>query len=303
MIEIPGDYLEGGGQIIRTAAALSCITDRPIRIFNIRDKRPNPGIKPQLFYTLRALSSLVHADTSGLELHSTEFSFCPRARAIGNGTYIIDLQTSGAIGLALQVLLPVAAFHGNGIIFEIKGGTCGLGAVPIDYYPLVVFPFLFRSGLRARLNIYKRGYYPKGGGLVRVEVEPLKNGTPLSFIDQGHVISLGIQSVASEQLRRHRVVFLQSRRAREILESRFHVPIDENAEYADTCSPGSEINLYARTDTGSILWSDARGEHGKSPEMVGTEASEQLIQEISAGAALTFDLQIILFPGLVYWEE
>ncbi|MEM0497320.1 MAG: RNA 3'-terminal phosphate cyclase, partial [Acidilobaceae archaeon] len=38
---------EGGGQILRTAIALSAITGKPIRIYNIRVKRDNPGLRPQ----------------------------------------------------------------------------------------------------------------------------------------------------------------------------------------------------------------------------------------------------------------
>lgn len=42
---------------------------------------------------------------------------------------------------------------------RIKGGTCGLGAIPADYYPLVVFPVLSKSGVKANLEIIKRRYY------------------------------------------------------------------------------------------------------------------------------------------------
>lgn len=44
MIEIDGSFGEGGGQILRTSVALSAVTLRPVRIYNIRAKRKNPGL-------------------------------------------------------------------------------------------------------------------------------------------------------------------------------------------------------------------------------------------------------------------
>ena len=39
MIEIDGSFGEGGGQIVRTAVALSAVTGDPVRIKKIREKR------------------------------------------------------------------------------------------------------------------------------------------------------------------------------------------------------------------------------------------------------------------------
>ena len=43
IIEIDGSFGEGGGQVLRTALALSLVTGRSFRIYNIRAGRKKPG--------------------------------------------------------------------------------------------------------------------------------------------------------------------------------------------------------------------------------------------------------------------
>ena len=298
MIEIPGDYLEGGGQILRTAVSLSCITHQPIRVFNIRAKRKEAGLKPQHLYTLKALAHLFKAKTQGLELKSREIIFIPTVNSIPEKFLEIDLKTSGAIGLALQPLLLAAAFRSGGLSLDIKGGTCGLGAVPVDYYNYVVFPILSRSRLKANLEILKRGYYPKGGGRVKVEIEPLKEPRQIMLNDAGKVTRIKGISIASDILFSRKVSERQAQNATALLKSKLDVPVEIKTEYAKTLSVGTEINLTAYTENNCILWSDVRGEKGKSAEKVGEEAAQKLIKEINSGAACDFHLADNLIPWL-----
>lgn len=47
MLTIDGSYGEGGGQIIRTSLALSLVTGKPFRIYNVRARRAKPGLQRQ----------------------------------------------------------------------------------------------------------------------------------------------------------------------------------------------------------------------------------------------------------------
>ena len=77
MLKIDGSYGEGGGQILRTALALACVTKTPLEIFNIRKGRRNPGLQPQHLAGVRACAKISSAEVEGGMLGSTELKFIP----------------------------------------------------------------------------------------------------------------------------------------------------------------------------------------------------------------------------------
>ena len=78
MLSIDGSYGEGGGQILRTAIALSVLTKKPVEITNIRARRPNPGIKPQHHAAVTIIKNLCSGKTEGLDLGSSHIRFYPK---------------------------------------------------------------------------------------------------------------------------------------------------------------------------------------------------------------------------------
>jgi len=77
MITIDGSYLEGGGQIVRTAVSLSTITKKPVKIINIRKNRKNPGLSNQHIACVKAVSEICNAEVEGLLKGSTTLVFYP----------------------------------------------------------------------------------------------------------------------------------------------------------------------------------------------------------------------------------
>ncbi len=65
MLTIDGSQGEGGGQILRTALALSLVTGTPFRIENIRAGRPRPGLMRQHLTAVQAAAAVGGAETVG----------------------------------------------------------------------------------------------------------------------------------------------------------------------------------------------------------------------------------------------
>src|SRR3989338_11611536 len=199
MLEIDGSYGEGGGQIIRTAIAMSAIKQVPIRIINIRANRSKPGLQAQHLTGVKAAAELCGAKVSGAELGSTELTFEPGK--IRFGKFRFDIGTAGAITLVLQTLIPIAAFAPSKTKFEIIGGTNVLHAPPIEYFQNVFCDYAEKFGLIVTANVEKYGFFPKGGGVVRVEVKPAKSYKPINLTERGKLLNLKVFSIASEDLK------------------------------------------------------------------------------------------------------
>lgn len=297
MIEIPGDYLEGGGQILRTALALSAVTGKPMHVYNIRAKRKKPGLKAQHFHAFKAVAEITDADYKGLEIGSREIEFIPKG--LKSKFLSIDVGTAGSIGLLLQSLLLPACFAPQGLNLKIRGGTCGKGQIPIEYYQVVILPLLKKIGVDIELRLWRRGYYPKGGGEVEVSISKIQNFSPLNLTEQGKILRICGISHAAKFLSKADVAQRQADKAKEIL-NKLNFPVEIELEYQDTLSPGSGIVLWVETETGALFGSDALGERGKPAEKVGEEAAIKLIKEIESSAPVDRHLADNLIPWLAF---
>jgi RNA 3'-terminal phosphate cyclase (ATP) len=171
-LKINGGHGEGGGQIIRSAIALSCITKQPIHLENIRKNRKNEGLKAQHLTAIQILQKISKADVIGAKIGSTELKFIPGN--VENLELIEDVKTAGSISLILQVLIPVVSISQKKLSLIIKGGTDVLWSPSMDYTQHVVKEAYSRMGIEFSVEIIKRGYYPKGNGEVKLEVYPSK---------------------------------------------------------------------------------------------------------------------------------
>ena len=179
-IRIDGGFGEGGGQIIRSAVTLSAITGKPINIENIRKNRKVPGLRPQHLLGVKILSKICQARVEGLYVNSTSLKFFPSQGL--NLELQEDIGTAGSIPLILQVLIPAVSIMKNSLKLSIIGGTDVPWSPTSDYTKYVVAEAFSRIGINFTSEISRRGYYPKGGGLIEAKIQPCKSLNPISLV-------------------------------------------------------------------------------------------------------------------------
>src|SRR5512147_1323092 len=103
MIDIDGSRGEGGGQVLRSALALSAITATPMRLTNVRARRPRPGLMAQHLKAVEAAAAICAARVEGAHRRSQSLVFEPRG--IRAGSFHFDIGTAGSASLVLQTIL------------------------------------------------------------------------------------------------------------------------------------------------------------------------------------------------------
>lgn len=169
-LKINGAFGEGGGQIIRSAITLSCITKQPIHIENIRKNRKVPGLKPQHLTAIKILKKISDSEVIGDEIGSTELKFIPGQ--IKSSKLFENVGTAGSISLILQVLIPIVAISQKKLNLTIRGGTDVQWSPTMDYTQHVLKEAYSRMGIKFSFELKKRGYYPKGNGEIDLELFP-----------------------------------------------------------------------------------------------------------------------------------
>jgi RNA 3'-terminal phosphate cyclase (ATP) len=183
MITIDGSQGEGGGQILRSALALSLVTGRAFRITRIRAGRKNPGLMRQHLTAVTAAAAVGQAEVRGAELGSAELIFDPGA--VRPGDYQFAVGTAGSATLVLQTLLPPLLKSDAVSRIVVEGGTHNMHAPPFDFLAKTFVPIVNRLGSSLEVTLTRPGFYPVGGGEVVATVTPGGEGGALELIERG----------------------------------------------------------------------------------------------------------------------
>jgi len=301
VIEIDGSQKSGSGTILRLSVALSAILGQPLHIYNIRQNRPQPGLRPQHLEAVLTAAKLCDAELEGAKLNSRELWFKPRE--IKGGDFKAEIGTAGSIPMLLMTVLPICAFAEHTVNLHIsRGGTDVMHSPTINYMRHVFLPTLKRMGLNTNLTVHRYGYYPKGMGEVAITVRPCRNLKPLRLEDFGEVETIKGVSVCTF-LADRRVAERQAKTANKYLaEKGYKADIQVVNDKSNPLQKGSSIVLWTETDTKAILGADAIGALRKTSEAVGREAAEKLYAEISSKATVDVHLADMLIPYVALSE-
>jgi RNA 3'-phosphate cyclase len=301
LFEIDGSQKSGSGTILRLAVALAAAKGEPLHIYNIRQNRPQQGLKPQHLEAMLTAAKLCNAEVKGAALGSKELWFTPRK--VNGGNFEAEIGTAGSIPMLLMATLPICIFAKDTVRLHVaKGGTDVSHSPTINYLRNVFLPTLKHIGIEASVNVHRYGYYPKGMGEVTLTVKPPQALQPIGLNNFGKLRSVKGISVCTF-LSERKVAERQAKTASKYLaEKGYAADIQVVNDKSNPFQKGSSITLWAATDTNTVIGADAIGELKKTSEAVGKEVAKKLMKELAAMPTVDVHLADMLIPYMALAE-
>lgn len=278
---IDGSLGEGGGQILRTSLALAAVTGQPFRIERIRAGRKKPGLLRQHLACVEAAVAVSGGVAVGAELGSLTLEFTPGA--VKPGRYSFSIGTAGSASLVLQTVLPPLLRASGSSEISVEGGTHNSMAPTSDYLTTCFLPLVNRLGPRVEASLERHGFYPAGGGHVRLVIEP-GSLTPFDLLSRGPITRTRAVAVVSNL-----PVKVAHRELRGV-QTAFDLGRDDS-EVREVRSPGPGNALWIECVTGEVTeMFTSFGEKMVRAEEVAqraiTEAKEWIAADVPVGPHL-----------------
>ena len=274
MIEIDGSEGEGGGQVLRTSLALSIVTGKPFRLFNIRAGRKSPGLKKQHLACVRAAKQISNAEVRGDAIESQDLTFTPEG--IYPGQYRFSVGSAGSAALVYQTVLTPLMHADAPSFVMIEGGTHAAWAPPFDFLQHTFTPLLERMGAKTTLTAERLGFYPAGGGLLHARIQPWTEHRPLEILElmstslsaTAYISKLPAE-VAQRELRKVKQAFVLDDDALNTVEVR-------------SLGPGNALCIYCHSAQVTEVVT-AFGKRGVRAEDVAKAAIKEMLAYLEAG--------------------
>jgi RNA 3'-terminal phosphate cyclase (ATP) len=290
MLDLDGSEGEGGGQILRSSLALSMVTGTPVRIRNVRARRPKPGLMRQHLVAVKAAARIGGARVTGAEIGSSSLTFIPGA--VRPGKHELSVGSAGSTTLVLQTVLPALLCASEPSLLVLEGGTHNPMAPPFEFLERTYLPLVNRMGPRVQAELERAGFYPAGGGRIVVSIEPAPRLIGFELLERG-------------EIRQKQALALVSRLPRHIGERE----VSEAARLAewdslevrevDTPGPGNAVLLSVESEALTEVFAGF-GERGVPAEKVAAWAVRDVQTYLAAGVPVGENLadQLLLLLAL-----
>jgi RNA 3'-terminal phosphate cyclase (ATP) len=275
LIALDGAQGEGGGQILRTALALSAVTGRGFRVERIRAKRLRPGLRPQHLAAVRAAAMSCRAEVHGAFDGSPDLRFVPGP--VSAGDYMFDIGTAGAATLVLEVVLPILAAAGTASRVVVSGGTHVPRSPGYHFLSRHWAEMVGRLGLRLRLRLDRAGFFPRGGGCVTAQVEPWARPAALDLSRRGALVA--VRGVGGAARLRGDVARRATEAARALLWEERRLESEWEVLDLAAASPGAFLQAEAVFEAGRAAFF-LLGARGLPAEALGERAARRLLRFI-----------------------
>jgi RNA 3'-terminal phosphate cyclase (ATP) len=281
LIPLDGSQGEGGGQIVRTALALSAVTGQGFEITRIRAGRMVPGLRPQHLAAVRAATLACGARVGGAFDGSPDLRFEPGPVAPGN--FRFEIATAGAATLVMQtVLLPLATAAQPSRV-EVTGGTHVPMSPSFHYLDRHWRAVVARLGVTMTLALGRAGFYPPGGGEARAEIQPWPRPASLVLEKRGALVA--VHGISGSSRLTGDVAQRQRDAAQSVLWERRRLETAWEVVDAPSASPGSFLLLEAVFEEGRAAFGFV-GQRGLRAELLGDRAARTLLKFLDAEGAV-----------------
>jgi RNA 3'-terminal phosphate cyclase (ATP) len=285
MLKIDGSLYSGSGTIVRQAVAFAALTGTAIHIFNVRIKRPKPGLRRQHAQAVEAIRQLVDGRTEGAVAGAGEFVFRP-GRPTRSQNFTWDIGSAGSTTALALAVLPVLALGAAPVSIELRGGLFQDFAPSFYHFEHVLLVLLRRMGVEASARMERPGYVPSGQGIWHLAVTPPRRTLRSLLLDSPGTVERIWGIALASRLKEQSVSDRMAESAKRAFGAAgYHADIQVLYEES-ALQPGAGLAVFADLSSGARLGSDRAGAPGRRSETIGRYVARCLNEDLKTGATL-----------------
>jgi RNA 3'-terminal phosphate cyclase (ATP) len=279
-VSIDGSTGEGGGQILRTSLALSCITGRSLHIENIRAARRNAGLAKQHLICVQAACQICNGTCHGAVQRSKILDFQPGP--VQSGNFYFDIGSAGSASLVIQTILPALFLVDIPSTVTVTGGTHNPLAPPFDFLSETFLPAVEAAGFHGSCKLVKHGFFPAGGGKITFNIQPWQKNIhkTINFCEPTNKPQISAR-IYTAKLPEN----IAQKQHKLLLQSKLDFKNIEHIEVTDSDGPGNCVMIRLCSTNHTTVFT-AFGMRGKPSQRVVSEVVNLTKDFLTSGAAV-----------------